>query len=373
MAQSNGQTGNGIANDPRLGKRAATPYAAFVEKEGVPIHTGSYVADLYTAEVGPWARTGQKGAFVILAEQEEDDGYILEVAPGGQTEPMHHLYEETIFVLDGRGATTLWQKGKPKQTIEWQRGSMFSPPINCYYQHFNLDGQKPARFYGVTNAPMVINMYRNTDFIFNDEYVFNDRYDAEDNYFTDPGTHVGLRMWRTNFVPDLREFKLDDYHERGAGGVNMRFRLASNQMECHVSQFPPGTYKKGHKHGVGAHVLILNGIGYSLLWFKGEEPRKIDWKDGSVLSPKAMEYHQHFNTGPTPAAYLAMRLGSLDRSGNGENREAGALPISTISEREGGWQVDYEDQDPLVHDLFEKECAKHGATVTLPKPVYATR
>src|SRR6476646_3469684 len=55
MAQTNGQT-NGIANDPRLGKRAATPYAQFVEKEGVPVHTGSYVADLYTAEVGPWAR-----------------------------------------------------------------------------------------------------------------------------------------------------------------------------------------------------------------------------------------------------------------------------------------------------------------------------
>ncbi|HZT08002.1 MAG TPA: ethanolamine ammonia lyase-activating protein [Chloroflexota bacterium] len=353
----------------RVGRRGPSPYQLWQKEEGIPVNTGSYVTDLYTLDLAPWPRTGQKGAFVNLADQEEDDGYVLEIAPGGQTEVQHHLYEETIFVLDGRGATTLWQKGKPKQTIEWQRGSMFSPPLNCYYQHFNLDGQKPARFYAVTNAPMVINMYRNTDFVFNDDYVFTDRYNTEENYFTDPGTHVGIRMWRTNYVPDLRNFKLDDYHERGAGGVNMRFRLASNQMECHVSQFPPGTYKKAHKHGVGAHVLILSGIGYSLLWFKGEKPRKIDWKDGSVLSPKAMEYHQHFNTGPTPAAYLALRLGSLDRSGN-EGRDG--LPISTISEREGGWQIDYEDEDPEVYALFERECAKNGATVVLPRPQYAT-
>jgi hypothetical protein len=83
-----------------------------------------------------------------------------------------------------------------------------------------------------------------------------------------------------------------------------------------------------------------------------------------------MEYHQHFNTGPTPAAYLALRLGSLDHSGN-EGRDG--LPISTISEREGGWQVDYEDEDPEVYALFERECAKNGATVTLPRPQYAMR
>jgi hypothetical protein len=201
--------------------------------------------------------------------------------------------------------------------------------------------------------------------------VFTDRYDAADNYFTDPGEHLGIRRWRTNFVPDLRSFKLDDYHERGAGGLNMRFRLANNQMECHVSQFPPGTYKMGHKHGVGAHVLILDGVGYSLLWFAGEEKRKVDWKDGAVLSPRAMEYHQHFNTGPGPAMYLAMRLGALDNSGNGEG-ESG-LPLSTISEREGGWQVDYSDEDQHVYDLYVSECQKHGAQVKLPKPQYAKR
>ena len=241
---------------------------------------------------------------------------------------------------------------------------MFSPPLNAHYQHFNLDGQKAARVFAVTNAPMVINLFRSVDYVFGDDYSFADRYDAQEDYFTNPGQHLGIRRWETNFVPDVRSFKLDDYHERGADGNNMRIRLANNQMECHISEFPPGTYKKGHKHGVGAHVLILNGVGYSLLWFDGGEPRKVDWKDGSVLSPKEMEYHQHFNTGQDRARYLALRLGNLDRTGN-EGRDG--LPRSTISEREGGWQIDYEDEAPGVYDLYARECAKHGATVALDR------
>src|SRR5581483_843029 len=281
-------------------------YTIWKHGEGVPVYEGSYLSDLYTAEVRPWARVGQAGAIVNLAEQEEDDGHLVEIAPGGQTEVLHHMYEASVFILNGRGATSFWLKDKPKQTVEWQRGSIFAPPLNCYYQHFNLDGREPARMFTVTNMPMVLNMFRSPEFIFKDEFVFADRYGSEENYFSDPGQHVGIRQWKTNFVPDLRSFKLDDYSERGAGGVNMRFALSNNQMVAHVSTFPAGTYKMGHKHGAGAHVIILSGVGYSLLWMEGEEPKKVDWHDGSVLSPKEFEFHQHFNTGPTPASYLAV-------------------------------------------------------------------
>jgi hypothetical protein len=138
--------------------------------------------------------------------------------------------------------------------------------------------------------------------------------------------------------------------------------LSNNQMQGHCSEFPPGTYKKGHRHGVGAHVFILGGEGYSLLWFEGEEPRKVDWKDGSVLSPRDLEYHQHFNTGPTSARYLALRLGKLDpRHYLGWGRDTA-----------GPDQIEYEDEDPAIYDLYVKECAARGAEVVLPRPNYRT-
>jgi len=59
-----------------------SPYQQWQQDEGVPIHHGTYVESLSTLEVGPWKRVGQQGALVTLAEQEKDDGQLIEIAPG---------------------------------------------------------------------------------------------------------------------------------------------------------------------------------------------------------------------------------------------------------------------------------------------------
>jgi quercetin dioxygenase-like cupin family protein len=341
-----------------------TPYRKWQAAEGVPVYEGSH-ADLRSLETGPWSRMGQRGAIVNLAGQEHDDGWLIELAPGGQTEALHHFFEATIIVLEGRGATTLWNPGGEKQTVEWQRGSLFSPPLNCHYQHFNLDGSQPARLFAVTIAPMVLNLYRSADAVFNNPYVFLDRYAGESDYFSGPGEYIS-QTWKTNFVPDLRRFALKAGPERGLGALSIRFNLANNQMGTHCSEFPPGTYKQAHRHGAGAHVIILDGDGYSLLWFEGEtERRRVDWRDGTVLSPMEGEYHQHFNTGPVPARYLALRLGNLDF-----HRPPPGTGWNTEQEMAG---IAYADEDPGIYDLYLRECARHGAAVVLPRPSYEIR
>jgi hypothetical protein len=355
-------------SEERRRRRGDTPYRRWQREEGIPAVQGSYVEDLYSVEVGPWARIGQSGAFINLADQQLDDGWIIEIAAGGRTEPLHHNFEMGILILEGRGATSFWQPGGHKQTVEWQRGSLFAPPLNCTYQHFNLDGQRPARIFAVTNAPTILNLYRSSDYVFNDPYAFTDRYNGESDYFVDHGHPGESRAWSTNFVPDLRTFRLDQYREkerRGAGSSGMSFSLSNNSMAAGTSLFPVGSYKKGHRHGTGAHVMILEGKGYSLLWFEGEEPRKVEWKDGTLISPRFLEYHQHFNTGATPALYFKFRLGSLDptygewvrftATGDHETEEAG---------------IPYDREDPRIYERFVEECAKNDAVVTLPRPNY---
>jgi gentisate 1,2-dioxygenase len=349
------------------GIREATgsPYARWQQLEGIPAHRGSYVENLYTAEVAPWPRLGQKGAFVNLAEQEHDDAWLVEVEPGGQTTVQHHLFEALIYVLDGRGATTVWQgSSDKKQTIEWQRGAVFAPPLNCFYQHFNLDGQKPARLFMVTHAPTMINFagttLNNIDFVFSNPYVFTDRYNLEDDFFTAPGHRIAPRIeWKTNYIADVRTFKLDDKPERGEGSSNMHIHLGNNaRLMSHISEWPVGTYLKGHRHGVGAHVIILDGDGYSLLWFEGEERKKVPWKDGAVLSPKEWEYHQHFNPGPYPVRYLAFRFQGFYAGGRG-----GGQPD----------QTEPANEDPAIYDDFEAECARNGVKPRYPRPTYNGR
>ena len=334
--------------------KGPTPYQEWKAAEGVPIYTGSYVDNLYTLELAPWARMGQKGAILNLADQEEDDAWVVEMAPAGSTEVQHHLCEATIFVLTGRGATSFWQEGSEKQSVEWQRGSVFSPPANCHYQHFNGDGGAPARLLTVTNAPMVINLFRDPEFNFKNPYVFNQRFGGEANFFTAPAERLNPRTCKTHFVPDIRAFPLDSNPQRGPGNSKAGSSPPKNAMYVHTSEFPPGTYKKVHRHGVGAHVIVLKGEGYSLLSFEGEEPRKVDWKDGSILSPAQDEFHQHFNTGREPARYLAVLLGQLNR-GHG-----GGTPH----------QIEYVDQDPSIYDLYVAECAKNGVDVVLPGHEY---
>ena len=334
-----------------------SPYQQWQQDEGVPIHHGTYVESLSTLEVGPWKRVGQQGALVTLAEQEKDDGQLIEIAPGEQTTVLHHLYEALVFVAEGRGTTTFWQPGTEKQTVEWHRGSLFSPPLNCYYQHVNLDTEKPARLFAVTSAPTTINLFHNEAFVFDNDFVFDDRFGGEPGFF-DNDRKLARRVLKTNFVPDVRTFPLQDWRERGAG-KNLVFALSSNTMASHVSEFPVGTYKKAHRHGPGAHVIVVGGEGYSLLWYEGEEKRRVDWNDGCVLSPGDNEFHQHFNSGNVPARYLALRWNSPEFPPRGFN---------TTWFHTGPEQIPFEEQDPEVHELFVAECARRGVVVDMDRP-----
>jgi oxalate decarboxylase/phosphoglucose isomerase-like protein (cupin superfamily) len=202
-------------------------------------------------------------------------------------------------------------------------------------------------------------LFHNADFVFGNEWEFLDRFDPRsEGYFSGKGEVFGRFFMSTNFVPDTRTITLADYKERGKGSTNMKFDLAKNTMGAHISEFPVGTYKKGHRHGPGAHVIILSGQGYSTLWPEGEEMRRVDWRPGSVVVPPDQWFHQHFNSGAKPARYLALRWNNwrfrFMRMQDGEGS-------TYTSVKQGGGQIEFEDEDPSVHRDFEAAMTKVGA------------
>jgi mannose-6-phosphate isomerase-like protein (cupin superfamily) len=108
-----------------------------------------------------------------------NDTQIVEIAPGGSSEPEHHLYEEFVYIVSGRGSTSVWYDEQNKQTFQWGRGSLFAIPLNAYYQHFNGSGREPARYMAVTNAPSMLRILRSRDFIFNNPHQFRERFTGE--------------------------------------------------------------------------------------------------------------------------------------------------------------------------------------------------
>lgn len=333
-----------------------TPYTRWVAKEGLEIISALYVRNLHTVELKPWARRGGRGVFINHdASRTSNDCYVCEIPAGGKLAPQRQLFEEMILVLDGRGSTAVWNDAGKKVTFEWQKGSLFAIPLNAWHQHFNGSGQQPARFVSVTNCPPVMNLYEDEEFIFNSPYEFKNRFAGEPDYFANRGEQKGLLL-QTNFVADAVNLPLITAKERGAGGGHIRFNMARGSMNSHISQFPVGTYKKGHRHGPGAHVIILTGEGYSLMWPEGEEPRRYDWEVGSMIVPPNLWFHQHFNTGKTPARYLAFKHEVVSI------RNAQGVPKAWISQRVGGDQIDYADEKPVVRTLFAEALAKNGLT-----------
>ena len=334
-------------------------YAAWQKEQNIPIVRGFFVEDINTLEVKPWAWKDALGTFVHLDGCGlVNDAYVLELPPGAKTAPQRHLFEEMIYVTKGHGATTVWQDGGRKHTFEWGEGSVFAIPINANYQHFNTSGS-PTRYYAMTNASFMMNLFHNQDFIFNNPFAFEDRFsrDAED-YFKGEGEIYGRFFMTTNFVPDIRSVGLRDYSERGKGSSNMKFDLAKNTMTAHVSEFPVGTYKKAHRHGPGAHVIILSGQGYSTLWKDDEPEQTVNWRPGSVVVPPDKWFHQHFNDGAEPARYLAFRWNSWRFKSVMKNEDDNSTYTSL---KKGGSQIEFEDEDPAVHENFLARIGKSGA------------
>lgn len=345
-----------------------TAHRQFLESERLPLVTGLAVDDLMTVELAPWPRLEAKGAYIhLLGAEDTDSAYALEIPSGASTAVEKHLFEEVFFVVNGRGSTEVWNHAGDRRTFEWHTGSLFAIPLNTFHRLHNGSGQQPARLLAVTTAPLIMNLLHNTEFIFNCPFDFADRFKGQEDYFSGEGTLYGRvdssqKIWETNFVADVYRLPLHEWTERGGGGKHVKFELADNALVAHASEFQVGMYKKAHRHGPGAHVIILEGQGYSLLWTDQSATfEEVKWYPGTMFVPPGMWWHQHFNPGPTPARYLAIRWGStkwkvtryLDHQGVDKNA------------KEGGNQIEYADQDPRVHRMFVERCQAHGVDVRM--------
>ena len=339
------------------------PYGDWAKDEGVPI-IEALSLDLFDVETKPWARFGTNGAIVHLDGRGDFTSmFVIDLLPGGKSAPQKHMFEAVVYVIEGNGSTVVETSDGRKHTFEWQPKSLFALPLNAKYQHFNGSGKERARLSVVNNMPIMMNLFHNNDFIFANDFQFTDR-ESGDNYFAGEGEFIPVRpgrnMWETNFVPDLSGFELKTWDARGKGSSNMKFILADGTMHAPSSEMPVGTYKKGHRHGPDFYVYTVHGTGYSLCWMPGDKDfKRIDWKHGVVFVPTEGLFHQHFNTNPTPARYLAIALGSMRYPFTDSKRKLFSGGVDTSVEK-GGNQIEFEHQDKRIHGIYLTELKKNG-------------
>jgi uncharacterized RmlC-like cupin family protein len=331
------------------------------DRDGLSVIGGYGVEDLKTAPLKYWQRLGGPAAYCHLEGSQGFVGVLIaEILPGKSLNPIRHMFEEQVLILAGHGATQFWSSSSDEPiTLEWQPGSLFSPPLNVRHQHFNGSADEPVRFAAANNLPLVMNLYNSSKFVFTSPYEFSDRFAGQKNFFSSELKPGELEDRTVNFIPDLTGVQLDYHPERGIGFSRLGIHLSGNSMVGHIMAIESGTYKKAHRHGPGAQVIVLAGKGYSLMWPPGGKFVRVNWQPGSLLVPPEGWYHHHFTTSQEPARHLALRRGL---------RQVGYPWRPNLSEHEGGHLLEHEDEPPDVRAMYEAELRKVGIPLRMKSP-----
>ena len=181
--------------------------------------------------------------------------------------------------------TEVWLEGDSKRhTFEWQKGSMFSIPMNAMHRIVNASSS-PALLLGGTTAPNVLNMINNVDAVFNNPFRFSDRFSGADDFYKykddiEPDPVRGLAMRRTNFIPDVISCDLPLDNRRSPGCRRVEPFMTNNNFYYWIGQHENGRYSKAHAHTSAAVLICLKGKGYTYTW--PERNGVTPWKDGKA-------------------------------------------------------------------------------------------
>jgi oxalate decarboxylase/phosphoglucose isomerase-like protein (cupin superfamily)/quercetin dioxygenase-like cupin family protein len=350
--------------------RPKPAYTQWIESTGVPVHRGYFVEDLRTLELGRWDERECNAAFLELAGQEGvSEARVTEIGPGQTLPPMRFALDEVVYVVEGRGLTTTWGADESaKKTFEWTAHSMFMLPRNSHHQFSNTQGNARVRLLHYNYLPMAMHILPDPNFFFNNPYSGSNSLEATgDEFYSQAKVYPSTdrfgkkrEMWYGNFFPDMLAWdRLHNYEDRGAGGSRVGVQFPNSPISAHMSVFPVGTYKKGHRHGPGVVIVIPGGEGYSLMNLEGQEKVTVPWHEASVFVPPDRWFHQHFNVGKTPARYLAFHA---VRPGASQNTER----IEDVARD----QIEYVAEDPAVRARFQDELGKRGLKSLMHDQVY---
>jgi len=258
-------------------------YDYWMESAGIPVHKGFFVEDLRTVELGWWEERQCKSAFVQLMGQEGvSSTRISEIPPGDATRPVKFSLDEVVYVVSGRGLSTIWYDDSSiKKSFEWQQHSMFLIPHGCHHQFSNMQGDRPVRLLHYSYLPLGLSAVPDPEFFFDNPRVTPDDMPSQEDFYSEAkmvqspesDEALGLRAyWYGNFFPDMRAWdKLDTNARRGAGGRSVFIQFPNSEVSAHMSVFASQTYKKAHRHGPGRAIVIPAGEGYTILWEEGKE------------------------------------------------------------------------------------------------------
>jgi hypothetical protein len=268
------------------------------------------------------------------------------------------IYEKIVLVVESRGSTEVWQDGQSKpQVFEWQKGSLFTIPLNAHHRIINA-ASSPALLLCGKSAPNQINLTDNIDFVFSCPYVFKDRFSGEEDSFKpkddiEPDPVRGLAMRRTNIIPDIVTTELPLDKRRSPGYRRVEPHMGGNRFYTYT--WPEALGMTPWKDGQGDKVLRQD---YEPVGIVSAAPMSGDW------------YHQHFGISPG-----GLRLAAWHGPNNHPALKAGRpgeamRDVWAIDVSKGGNAIPYHLEDPFIRAEFEETMRHEGAASRMEPVLY---
>ena len=375
--------------------RPPMPYDKYMMEQEIPIFRDIGISKVQNLPLKPWKRMGGKGSFIQLFGTEGLWGcYLVEVPGAGALNAEKHMYEEIFLVIEGRGTTEVWvdgQEGK-KHVFEWQKGSMFSIPLNTTHRIVNATSS-PALLLGGTTAPSVVNLYDNNDFVFDCPFQFRDRFSGGSDFFkpkddVEPDPVRGLAMRKTNLIVDVMNTDLPLDNRRSPGFRRIEPNMTGNKFYLWIGEHQTGRYSKAHGHGSGPVLICLKGKGYTHTWpaqygirpweaGHADKVRKVEYEPVGLVTAAPMSsdwYHQHFAVSAEPlrlTAWYGPRKPGLNMDGGAPGQKA--VDFGAIDIRDGGTAIPYDEEDPAVRRDWEAAIAANGVASRMDPKLYEPR
>ncbi len=276
-------------------------YDRFIENEDVPaIRAASVVAG--EIALADWRRLAARGAYLPLFGNEGALGLaLIEVPAAGSIQPEQHLFEEILFVLEGRGTAELWLPGSTDRVVfEWQPGSLFSIPPNALHRLVNATNT-PALLLSANTAPALLNLLGDVDAVFANPFLFQSRFDNETGQAFDaiePDPVRDIALCRTSLVPDAIGCDLPLDNRLSPGHRRLQLAMTGLSLECALGEHRPGRYGRAQLLDGAAASVCLRGRGYLYLWPERLGPAP--WRNGLDSEVLRIELHHGVITGSGP-------------------------------------------------------------------------
>ena len=233
------------------------------------------------------------------------DATLIEIPSGGQLAPHRHLAEEIIYVVSGKGYTTMWNHaGERKERYNLVEGDLLSPSMNAWHQHFNSSSDIPVRYLSLTTTPLTRNLFRSPAFLSSSDFVFDDRWKqgiTQQPEYNPEGGFEGpevVRMRVGHYLPNLpgREMRQRDKDVLGITILPEGDLAGNHLLEMEVREYhskdmslPSG----GHRHAWEVVYVVLDGEGSTIMKRGSEATRIVNWQKSELYIVEANEFHDN--------------------------------------------------------------------------------